>query len=555
LTGFALCVAFTAAWCNGPAGAYVVLQAQDVLPVWSDHFFHGGILAQFGDPRAVGRGSIYLADYPPTFYHFGSYAPAAALVGMLDRPGLALAPSAWLPLGFLAMSAGAYALGERLAGAAGGLAALAAVVILPDASNYGLRNGLFSFHWTLFATPGATYALAAVFLSLAFLERWTSTRHLPALALSALLAGATLFFRAHLFFLYFPAWLASVAYCLAPPASRRKLAAALIAGLGAVALAISATLAHLASDPESWRFGNPALLNFLRQVHALEPTAYPGLYAELAAGDTLALTLAAGVGLVMVAALGVFVLLLPAAFALARRYRVLRPIDVCPAFLLYSWLLLMLFAPTPWHGDSTDLIHRPFVIVYAAGAIWTLCLLLRCLAARQTHLATRARPALLAGTLLALPAIVVGAESLARPKFHWGEEYITQRVAPGVVGAAAFLRRQATMGDIFAVAGLTEEQAYFDLPMQLCALSGLPAYLSRPYYEMIKGPQRKTEVKARLAALQAIERQTDYRAAMDALSSLKVQWYVASGGQGPRWDPSRRHAAFSAGAVALYRTP
>src|SRR6185503_4889730 len=114
---------------------------------WQDYFIHGGVISQFGDPRALGRQSIYLADFPSSFYHFASYAGAAALAWPLDLPGLALATSAWLPLGFLAMSAGAIALGHRLAGAAGGLAALAAVGVIPDASNYGLRNGLFSFHW------------------------------------------------------------------------------------------------------------------------------------------------------------------------------------------------------------------------------------------------------------------------------------------------------------------------------------------------------------------------------------------------------------------------
>lgn len=557
LAAFALCVAFTAAWCSGPARAYAVLQAQDMLPVWSDHFVHAGLLAQFGDPHALGRGSIYLADYPPTFYHFASYFPAAALVRLLDQPGLELSASAWLPLGFLAMLCGAYALGARLAGAAGGIAALAVVAILPDSSNYGLRNGLFSFHWTLFASPGTTYALAAVFLSLVLLEQWSTTRRLPALLLGAALAGTILLFRAHLFFLFLPAWLASAAYCLAPSAKRYRIGAALAAGLGAAAVAISAVLTELhASEPEFWRFGERALGNFLAQVHnAQEPTAYTGLYAELAWGDYPSLTFAVGIGLVIVAALGVFTVLLPAAMVLARRCGVLRPLDVFPAFALYAWLLFMLFAPEPWHGDSTDLIHRPFVIVYAAGGIWTFCLALRCLAAWQPRLAPRSWPALLAGALLALPAIAVGADALARPKFAWGAAYVTQRVPPGLVQAAAFLRREAAVGEIFAAAGLTEAQAFFDLPMQLCALSGVPTYLSRPYYEMIKEPRRKSEVTARLAALRAIERQTDYRAAMEALRSLKVRWYVTSERDGPLWDPSRQRAAFTAGTVALYRTP
>ena len=105
LAGFALCVGFTYAWCGAPSDAYEALRTQGILPVWSDYYFHGGLVSQFGDWRALGHGSIFFAGRAPTLYHFGSYGAAAALAGMLDQPGLPLALAAWLPLGFLAMVA------------------------------------------------------------------------------------------------------------------------------------------------------------------------------------------------------------------------------------------------------------------------------------------------------------------------------------------------------------------------------------------------------------------------------------------------------------------
>jgi hypothetical protein len=144
---------------------------------------------------------------------------------------------------------------------------------------------------------------------------------------------------------------------------------------------------------------------------------------------------------------------------------------------------------------------------------------------------------------------------MAKPKFRWGENDAAARVAPGVVEAAAFLRRHAVPGDRFALAGMTAAYAPFDLSTQLCALSGVPAYLSRPYFEMNKDAPRRAVAAARLAALQEIERLGDYGAAVQALRSLKVQWYVVAGDEGPRWDPARASAAFKSGTVALYRTP
>jgi hypothetical protein len=545
LIGFALCAAFTAAWCSEPAAAWQALRTQGVLPLWSDYFFHGGLISQFGDVRALGRGSIYLADHPPSFYHYASYGAAAALARMLDQPGLPLASAAWLPLGFLAMLAGAYALGARLAGAAGGIAALVAAAILPDASNYGLRNGWFSFHFTLLAHAGATYALGAAFMSLALLG---GSRR--ALVASALLAASVLLFRAHVFVLFAPAWVAAAVVCHAAQSHRRRLGWLMAAGLIAGAAALSVAITFLAgSDAIHWRVrGVSALGDFLWHVHTLqEPTAYTGVYEALLAQQPEALAFAAGIGLAVLAALGAFVLLLPIAALLARRAGVLRPIDAACGYLVLCWLLLVLFAPTPWHGDATELTHRPFVLVYAACAIWTLCLFAR-LPAKPLW------PALVAIAALALPGIAATADAMSRPKFRWGEPYDAAPIAPGLVEGAEFLRRHAAAGERFAVAGLSMRQETFDLSTELCALSGVPAYLSRPYYATNMDAARRSLALERLAALQEVDRQTDADAALRSLQSLKVRWYVVAGGQGPRWDPGRERAAFKSGTIALYRT-
>lgn len=549
--GFAFCLVLTALWCREPAAAPEAVRTTGVLPVWSDYFIHGSFISQFGDIRALGRGSIFLADYPPSFYHFASYAAAAALARPLQAPGLPLALGAWLPLGFLAMLAGAYALGDRLSGRAGGLAALIGVAMLPDASNYGLRNGWFSFHFTLLAHPGGTYAVGAALLSLALLDRWSAERSRSALAASAALALATFFFRAHVFFLYFPAWVATAAICTAHRAKRRLTSWVLIAGLSFVALGANLLVMEL-GERGFWRFHGPALAKFLEIVHTgQEPTAYTGVYASLVSLDAPIFTLSAGIVLAIVAALGAFVVLLPAATLLAREARQLRPIDAACGYLAFCWLLLMLFAPEPWHGDATDLIHRPFVLLYAASVIWTFCLTLRALAAHS--IATRRLwPALLAAMLLGLPLMIRGAEQMSRPKFAWAKHDDATQVPHGLVAAADYLRAHAPVGDVFAVHGLSGDYATFDVSTQLCALSGIPAYLSRPYLEMTKEPARKVEVLRRLAALKRIDESADYAHAIQALRTSRVQWYVVAGEPGPRWDPDRRQATFLADDVALY---
>ena len=93
------------------------------------------------------------------------------------------------------------------------------------------------------------------------------------------------------------------------------------------------------------------------------------------------------------------------------------------------------------------------------------------------------------------------------------------------------------------------------LATQVASLSGMPAYLSRPHLEMIKGEPRRSVVLARLRAIREMEGQADYDAAMRLLGAMGVRWYVHAGERGPRFYPGRSRAAFSSGALAVYRTP
>ena len=148
LVALALCAALTVLWCREIAQAPQALAREALFSAWADYFIHGGVISSFGDPRAAGRHAMELADFPARAYHYASYMLPAALAAPLDLPGLPLATSVWLPLGFFTMCAGAYALGAALAGPAAGIAALAAIALVPDASNYWLRTAPSAFTGT-----------------------------------------------------------------------------------------------------------------------------------------------------------------------------------------------------------------------------------------------------------------------------------------------------------------------------------------------------------------------------------------------------------------------
>jgi len=530
-----LCAAVTVLWCRHSAEAAAVLARTGVLPVWIDYVVHGGVISGFGDPLAQGRQSFDLAGFPRPFYHHASYLLPAVLAAPLDLPGLPLATSAWLPLGFFTLCAGGYLLGQGLAGPRGGVAAVAVLTLVPEAGDYGLRNAFFSFDWHVLTHPTAAYAVGIALASFAFLKRWCDERRPRLLAVSLALAAGLVLFRAHVFVLALPAVLAAAVIATAEFRRRRLLytgaALALLVGLWGMA------------------DGQRALRPFLATVHDQPGIAYAGWYEFMLQHYGAGVALPAGVLLVFPVFLGIFTLLYPVALWLRHR----SAFDALPLLLIAGYAALMALAPIPANGDPTELTQRPFVLVYAVVAIWTVAVFVERVALRWV----------LAVAVSAFVALWPhGGPWPEAPKFSWGWNYYARALTPGLLQAAAFLRRQGKPGDEFAVQGLrrgwvpTLQPGWVptDAGAELAALSGMPAYIARPYIHMAQGGERKLVALERHAALEAVARETRSSAALARLAALGVRWYVVTGERGPAWDPQRRLAVFRDGKVTVYLT-
>jgi hypothetical protein len=541
LVALLLCGAATMAWCHELAAVPEIFAREGALKTWTDQFIHGTVISQFGDPRAAGHQAIELAGLAAPSYHYASYMLPAALAWPLDLPGLTLATSVWTPLGFFTLCAAVYALGDALGGRAAGVAALVALTLVPDAASYGLYNRLFGYYWYVIAVPGASYGIALALLAIVFLDRWMTTRDLRALAAGASVVTGLFLVRVHIFLLAFPVWLTTAAFSL-PAVQRRKLPylCAAAAGFGLFVWAFYALLPQ--TVPALWAF----LDNLHNQQH---PTAYRGLYegAMRFYGSDVALLL--GLLLVFPACLGIFLILYPLSVALARRVRPLRGIDLVPVAMLVWYLLLILSAPIPPDGDATELTQRPFVLLYAVFAIWTAAGFAVWLESLGGLRARNVRLSLIAATA----ASVIGVLFLTVKDWRWAYEY---QAAEGLPRAASFIRGNWRRGDVIAVEGLKTGLITTDAAIQLVSLTGVPAYLARPFYFLhVTDKAHHAEVAAaRYAALEAVAQEKSIDAALRRLRDLGVQWYVVaeSDRRGPRWDPERRRAAFVEGMVAVY---
>ena len=536
----ALCMAATAYWCWDLAKVPQILWRDGVLTTWVDQYIHGTTISQFGDPRSTGWQHMELAGVAREPYHYASYMIPAALAWPLDLPGLTLATSVWVPLGFLTACAGAYVLGAALAGTAGGYAALGALTLLPDAASYGLHNRLYGYYWYVLAVPTASYSVGVTLVAIALLRRWFVVRDARTLVTSAALVAGSAFIRLHNFAVLAPAWLACAA--LSFGWLRRRALLFLGAALGVFGLFVWAFY-HLLPDTQH------ALGVFLDVAHLdQQPVAYGELYARLMALYGPAVAVPVGVLLVLAATLGNFGILYPLSLLAVRRTRPLELIDLVPLAVLVAYLLLILTAPIPPHGDATELTQRPFVVVYAVFAVWTAAGFAGWLAMRGLRRRHVWLPLAIAATLTALWVLYSTVAD-----WRWARSY---KVADGLPQAAGYIRNRSARGDLLAAPGLSAGLVTTDLPVQLSSMSGVPAYLARPFMHTSARGRRAEAALARYLALRAIERETSADAALARLRSLGIRWYVVaeSDRRGPRWDPQRQRAVFVDRMVAVYAT-
>jgi hypothetical protein len=542
--------AIIVAGCSVAATAVPVLKATGVLPVWIDYYIHAATIANFGLPDAAGHGDILMVGAPLTFYHYGPYQLAAALMAVVDASSLALATAVLLPLGLYLAAVSVYALAAQLVDRRAGVLALAVLIVVPDVSSYGLANGFFDHRWMLFTHPGSGYGIAVCAVSLILFLVWMTTREWRALALALALACAVIEIRAHYFVVVAPALAATLA--LATPFGRRHATFLWGGGLLAVAMLLSA-LVMVEPLQRLW-LENSAIEAYLENIHSgQQPTAYSGVYAGLVARVGQIPALFIGTALMLPAALGVFVVAYPLALAAALRRRGWRQSDALPLLVLIAFVLVTLLAPASRWDDATEYQHRPVVLVYVLIVVWTSAY------AADLLRSTGGSPVSVAAQLGGIAAIVIFAVGIfgvdpGAPGFSWANpNYYRTPIAPGIIGAAEAIRQEAEPGDIVAVGPAEADADLVDHATQITSLAHVPTLLARYRHQLVWGEEMRNDAQRRLALLRQVEGSDDFAQVIAWLRDRGVTWYVWLGEDGPAFDRERRMAAVKETNVAVYR--
>jgi hypothetical protein len=471
LLALALTLLATSLWCQDLFNPVTVEQNLVVWKPWVDGFYHSVYIRNF----STSHGHAFIEDFrmagvPARLYHYASYLTPALVAKASGLHSYIAFAGILAPVGVLFTGLGAYAFIGSLWGAWPGLAACAALLVLPDATQQGLPNTYLSYHWLTQIAPGTTYGIAMLAAAwLLVIVGCTRGSFLQILAgwvlgvLSVLYKAQFFFASAHLLLLVPPLFYA------ARLGLRRRLLWA-VASVAAYAAAIIGTRNVAGLPMVRFDFSSMGQMLDIALVFTRPGAIGDFLYSRIGHEYTWTSNLLLGGPYALLAVLGLFA---PLAILLALRLRK----DTPPLLLLFPFLLMANFVAM-FLGMALDfrettpdeLSHRPFVVMYFFVVAWTggaAGLLLM-----QRERLARFAPLTLMGVALVL--LVIPAHFGPGVQRQWGLPRISPplRIPIGQYRAAEYLRDHADPQDIF-------QDSQCDMTYVVASVSGLRSYVSR----------------------------------------------------------------------------
>ena len=542
LLAVALSLAATTLWCRDSLHPIQVEENIVSFKPWIDGFYHAVHLRIFG--AAHGASTIEdfrMAGVPARLYHYGAYMTPALIRQASGLRSYAAFAGILAPLGVFFTGLGAYALFGSFWGSWPGLAAAAALLLLPDGAQQGMQNTFLSYHWLTQISPSASYGLALVALAWLFVLLGCQQGSRVQLGAGWLVAGILAVYKLHFFVA------GALPLLLVPPLlfrgslGSRKRALWALSALAACA-ATMVSVRRLPGVPIIRFDGSSA-----REIFALITTfAQRGalrdlLESRLGPGHSLLSNLTVGVPYLLLATLGLFA---PLLVVLAVRLRKRAPpfLVSFPLLLIANFLAMFLGLALDFRSSTPDeLSHRPVMIVYFAVVAWVggaVGLLLF----ESERLRRVARPALLGSAvlLLAVPAFFgPGVQRLSAMRM-----FSPVRVPLGLVRAAEYVRDHGDSRDIL-------QDSQFDRTCAVAALAERSPYAARTLTIM---DENGDLLQRRIAFIETFMDLHDANAIAAAARQIGLRWFLLNPGDQLRWPAEiADRPVFVLGGYRLYR--
>jgi hypothetical protein len=542
-----LSLAAATLWCQDSIRPMAVQGDSLVVKPWIDGFYHAVHIRIFGESHgAASIEDFRLVGEPARLYHYGMYMVPAVIRQIAGLHSYTAFAAILAPMGVFFTGLGAYALVGAFWGRWPGLCASAALLLLPDGAQQGMRNPFMSYHWLTQISPSATYGLAL--LAIAWLFVLVGCRQGRKLQLLAgwLLGGILLAYKVHFFIA------SALLLLLLPPLFfrgslglfRRVLWERLLwAGVALGLFGVTLFLVQKVPGVPSIRLDGSGLGEILGLVKSFaQPGAVRDFLAErIGRGRPWFANVFLGGPFVLFAALGLLLPLL--ALLVIRHSRRTPPLfTLFPLLLVANFLAMFLGLALDFTRSTPDeLSHRPVVVMYFVVAAWVgggagrwLC--------ESRRLARVARPAIVGAAvlLLAVPAwFGAGVHRM------WNMRMFSPVEVPlGLYRAAQYLRAHAGARDVTQV-------SRFDRVYAVAALSERRAYVSRTMTLM---RHNQDKVEARVDAIDQWKELRDATAVVATAREKGIRWFLLEAGDRVAWpEEIAARPVFELDGWRLYR--
>ncbi|TAK73159.1 MAG: hypothetical protein EPO11_08850 [Gammaproteobacteria bacterium] len=540
---------FTISWCWKSAGSFPSLEKDGFLLTWVDSYLHGAQISQLFDPKAFGRGDIFLSGLPPVVYHRSEYMLAAVIAQAASVPGVLAATAFLLPIGVLLTGIAIFTVGTQLADRMTGIMATICILILPDSSWYWIKNGFLGFHYSLQVAPGTGYGLAVCLASFLFFIKWQKERSLNFLLLSLFTACSVFLFRVHYFVLYFPAILTAIALIFFGEKNKKYLKYSIIVFSILTILILSIQQINLL-----W-LKHSAVLSFLNLVH-LERGANGSaeFYKYVLDFHYNGLTIFVGILLLYLSILGIWMLLYPLLLYLKIKKFGYESIDYFTLSLSACYLGIILFAPRVY-GLADELQHRPLGLLYAIVILFTVDYFLKLMDDKWYVFSFVLKYTFILSCLLGVACSILFSNSLLSKELFGGYSLYGDYQIPinsDLFKTALYFRDHSNPGDVFLTNKDDTDSRYIDSAAIIASVSGMPCYLGTKQVELIYSPPtRRNEIHRRETSVrQAVNDSFSRLEAFTLLRSNGISWFITD--SPPKWDLSEKQSDFKFGNILGY---
>jgi hypothetical protein len=446
-----------------------------IFRIWQDSFFHARLISAFAQSHGAGTiQSIQMADAPPALYHYASYALPATVSSLARSPSLELYAGFMLPFGILLSGLVAFCLAASIWGKWSGLAAAAALLLLPDSYQHGFGNRYLSYHFLQQVNPGGLYGVACAGLAWVFLLDGCRKGRYFSIFLAYVFTALTVAYKAHIFVAN--AFVVLIYPCLfLAGASRRQriVAGLLLTALFVAVVGISQTIEGTPALRLRGGSGSAGGGYLLRAVGGYEPGVLKTFFTAALSGQGQPgwATGLWGVSMILSATFGGWLFLCGVVLYLQRRTAP-KAVLLFPAFVIvnYVFMALGLAMDDRGIGNPDELVNRPLVWAYFVVTVWTAGGAYAVLFGNRLPKSRAVRMAGAATLALGLAVPFAFSRDLQTMP-AWGYPRFSDFNAHPrcLLDAAGYVRDHSRIGDVvqdsdndprFVVTALTERQAY-----------------------------------------------------------------------------------------------